>query len=62
MCFSDGARVCVCVFCMFVTCLFVPEEFGQLDFEGLQMLTNPDGHIIDASSEDYFRMESLGGP
>ena len=38
------------------------EDLGELDLEGLQMLTNPDGHVIDASSDDYFRMESLGGP
>ncbi|XP_043225645.1 CREB-regulated transcription coactivator 1-like isoform X3 [Amphibalanus amphitrite] len=41
---------------------FDAEDLGELDLEGLQMLTNPDGHVIDASSDDYFRMESLGGP
>ncbi|XP_037079889.1 uncharacterized protein LOC119100835 isoform X2 [Pollicipes pollicipes] len=36
------------------------EALGELDLDGLHMLTNQEEEVIDPSAEHCFRMESLG--
>lgn len=32
---------------------------GQLDFDGLQMLSDPDMNVISDNAEDHFRLDRL---